>query len=74
MPGSCWNRRSTVQINAGWKGPLAEGDQIDLLQRTADDPLLQRGHRYVLFLQIKWIGTHQEYDRINLREVEYERD
>jgi mRNA interferase HigB len=23
---------------------------------------------------IKWIGTHQEYDRINVREVEYERD
>jgi mRNA interferase HigB len=23
---------------------------------------------------IKWIGTHREYDRINVREVEYERD
>jgi mRNA interferase HigB len=23
---------------------------------------------------IKWIGTHREYDRINMREVEYERD
>ncbi|MGI8915623.1 MAG: type II toxin-antitoxin system HigB family toxin [Chloroflexota bacterium] len=23
---------------------------------------------------IKWIGTHREYDRINVREVEHERD